>query len=459
MSPRRLIPYLLVFLVLAGAYAGLKWRQEKQATREEQARQVFHLQETEINTLSLVRGNNEVRLVKKNKIWYLTVPLNTKADQTIVDSMVSTLARLRKERDLGVEKDLKPFGLDQPGLLVKFTAQGQPHQLVVGAPAPGGESYYVRRDQDPHLLLISRGSKDSLDRTLLALRDKTLFTFISDEVKGLKVVTDKATVNLEKTGPLTWHWVGRPDFKVRGDKVEKLLRDLGLAQAKNFIEPAPPNLKPLGLVPRRQTEITVVTSMGNQTLFLGAKKGDSVYGRKGADGPVVLVEATLPDEITKTLAALEDQRLWSGAIPEVHQVIWGAPGKTWTATRDKEAWQITGPDHATTQQPSVRLEMALWDFQKLETSKILPQASAGAASPAFRVELRDGAGKPLFHLDEVGPQGKNDLKVVTRVGDQTATALIAQAPFRQWQDEMSRLTATAQKAVAPEQGKSPAGKP
>ena len=142
-----------------------------------------------------------MRLVKKDQVWRLTAPLNTKADQTIVDSMLTTLARLRKERDLGEEKDLKPFGLDKPGLVVKFTAQGQPHQLAIGAKAPGDQNYYVLRDQDPHLLTISTGSKDSLDRQLLALRDKTLLTFITGEVKGLRVKTPKTTVDSGEDRP------------------------------------------------------------------------------------------------------------------------------------------------------------------------------------------------------------------------------------------------------------------
>ena len=215
-----------------------------------------------------------MRLVKKDQDWHLTAPVNTKADQTIVDSMLTTLARLQKERDLGEEKDLKPFGLDKPGLVVKFTAQGQPHQLAVGAKVPGDQNYYALRDQDPHLLTISMGNKDSLDRQLLALRDKTLLAFIIGEVKGLKVKGPKTAVALEKTGPQTWRWVGRPDFRVRGDRVEKLLRDIHIARARNFMEPPPKKLADLGLAPDRQIEITVVTPAGDQVLWLGAKKDD-----------------------------------------------------------------------------------------------------------------------------------------------------------------------------------------
>ena len=221
---------------------------------------------------------------------------------------------------------------------------------------------------------------------------------------------------LEKTGPQTWRWVGRPDFRVRGDRVEKLLRDIHIARAKNFLEPPPKKLTALGLAPYRQTEITVATPAGDQTLFLGTKKDDAVYARIGADGPVVLVDAALADEVDKTLASLEDRRLWSGAIPAVHQVVWGPPGKTWTARKDQDAWKITGPDQAATQQPAARLEMALWNFQKLEGDKILPPGRPPKGSPAFVLELLDQAGKPLLHLSEVGAQGKDRLKVRTRAG-------------------------------------------
>jgi hypothetical protein len=458
MSPRRLLPYLIIFLVLAGAYFGLHWRQEKQVSQDEQAKKVFHLTQAEITGLTLVRGKDEVHLVKKDKEWFLTAPINTKADQAIVDNMLTTLAQLKKERDLGVEKDLKPYGLEKPPLVVKFTALEKPHQLVIGAKVPGDQNYYVLADADPHLLMITQGSKDSLDRQLLALRDKTLLTFITGEVKGLKFVTGKKVVDLEKTGPQTWRWVGRPDFKVRGDNVEKLLRDLHLSQAKNFLEPPPKNLKPLGLVRPLMTEITVVTPAGNQTLWLGPKLGEAAYARKGAGGPIVGVEARLPGDIAKGLSSLEDHRLWAGAIPQVHQIIWGPPGKTWTAKKDQETWQITGPDQMATKQPSARLEMALWNFQKLESAKILPKPGA-AASPTFSVDLLDQAGKPLLHLEEIGPPGKTDVKVVTKAGDKAETALIPQEPFRQWQAEMGRLTATAKKtAPAPEKAEPPEGK-
>ena len=186
----------------------------------------------------------------------------------------------------------------------------------------------------------------------------------------------------------------------------------------------------------------MTTPAGDQILRLGAKKDDVVYARMGAAGPVVLLDAALADEVDKTLKSLEDRRLWSGAIPAVHQVVWGPPGQTWTARKDQDTWKFTGPDQAATQQPAARLEMALWNFQKLESEKTLPRAPPeeppglypGTPGPGRQAPSAPGGG---------GTQGKDHLVVRTREGESAVTVLVPQASFRQWQEEMHRLTATA----------------
>ena len=370
MTLRRLIPYVVVFLILAGAYGGLRWRKERQVARDEEAKKVFALKEGDLSDLTLVRGKDEVRLVKKDQIWRLTAPLDTQADQTVVASLLTTLARLRMERDLGAEKDLKPFGLDKPGLVVKFTAQGQPHQLAIGAKVPGRPELLRPQGPGPPPPHHQHGQQGFPGPPTPGPQGQDPAALCHGRSQGPQGQDPQDHGGpLEKTGPQTWGWAGRPDFRVRGDRVEKLLRDLHIARAKNFVEPTPKKLTALDLDPKQRTEITVATSAGDRTLWLGAKKDDAVYARLGAGGAVVLVDAALAGEVGKTMASLEDRRLWSGAIAAVHQVVWGPPGKTWTARKDQESWKITGPDQAATQQPAARLEVALWNFQKLEGEK------------------------------------------------------------------------------------------
>ncbi len=436
MSPRRLLPYLVIFLILVGTYAGLHWYQARKEAREQQSKQVFAFKADEISAVTLKRGQTEIQLSRQGAAWEITKPLKARADAPAAGDLVKALAQLRLERDLG-PGDLKGFGLDKPGLVVSFTAKGQPHQLALGSPAPGGRGFYVRKDADPNILLIAAGVRDSLDQPLETLRDKTLWAFDPGQVRSVKLRTDKTKVNLEKPGA-TWTWIGRPDFRVRPDRVELLLRRLSEARITGF-PAAPKDLKAVGLAPRAQTEVTVATPQGAQTLFIGARVKEGDYARVGDQGPVVQVGLTVSDDIARTISLLEDRRLWSGAISEVHQVIWGAPGKTWTATREKDFWKLTGPDKAELKIAAPRLEMALAIFQNLEYSSLLPQADAPGTA-AFTLEFFDGAGKSMFRLEELGQPGQAGIAVRTKTGDTVRRALVSPQNFSRWQQEMARLT-------------------
>lgn len=440
MTPKRLLPYLLIFLALTGAYVGLQWRQARQDTQEQQAKKVFPVKEGEIDALTLRRGSQETRLVKEGHDWRLISPLKAKADQAVVDAMLVTLATLQQNRDLGPQSDLKLFGLDPPGLVVEFTAQGQPRRLAIGGQVPGGKSYYALKDQDSNPLLIDFRGKETLDRPLLALRDKTLLAFSPEQVKGLTITTGKTAVRLEKTGPQVWRWVGRDDVVVRGDRVETLLRQLHHARVKDFLDAPPKNLRALGLAPRPQTELTLSLDQGQDTLSLGAGKGDALYARKGARGPVVLVEPDLAAEITKAASSLEDRRLWAGPVTEVHQVVWGPPNKPFVAVKEHGSWKITPPGGAAFTASKMRLEMALWNLQNLEYARILPSAGASPAPPVYIVELFDQADQLLFRLVELGQKGKTEVEVRTQQGDKKVTALVARKNFTSWQEEMAQLT-------------------
>jgi hypothetical protein len=435
-TPRRLLPYLVVFLVLVGAYVGLRWQQAQQEAREQRAKQVFAFKADEISALTLKRDKQEIQLARQGAAWELTRPIKARADALTVGDLVQALAQLKMDRDLGAG-DLKGFGLDRPTLVVSFTAKGKQHRLALGSQAPGGRGFYVRPDDGPNILLVAAGVRDSLDQQLESLRDKTLWAFDPGQVKSVQLRTAKTQVDLDQTGAGAWRWAGRPDFRVRPDRVAQLLQQLREARITGF-PPAPQDLKTTGLAPRAQTEVSVTTPQGAQTLYLGAPMERGTYARVGHQGPVILVSSDLPQNITRTIPLLEDRRLWSGAIQEIHQVVWGAPGTTWTATQKKDSWQLTGPEKAELKQPAPRLEMALVHFQHLEYSSLLP--TAGAPGPAaFTLEFFDAAGKSIFRLEDWGKAGASAATVRTKTGDAVVTAVVPQPKFADWQAEMTRL--------------------
>ena len=443
MNPRRLIPYAVVFLALVATYVGLWWYQAHREVREIQAKQVFAFKTGEISAITLKRPDGEIQLARQGKDWEITRPQKAKADAATVEEMLRQLANLEMVRDLG-PGDLKVFGLDQPALQVSFIAKGEQHHLALGEAVPASQGYYARKDDAPGVFIIAPGARDSLNLQLLALRDRNLWAFNADQVKSLRIRNDQNQVDLEKGNGNTWRWVGRPEMRLSSPRMEQLLQELSGAQVTEFPATPPLDLQAAGLAPQARMEVTVASPQGVESLYLGAQTPNGVYARRGPQGPVVMVARNLPEKIQRGVANLEDRRLWTGLIPEVGQVAWGPPGQTWTARREREGWKITGPNRAEVQKPAYRLEMALINFQKLESSRLvnLPQAGAPAA-PVFVLELFDQAGKPLFRLEQLGNLVKRQAETEVRAtsGGTTVTAVIPQEDFTRWQEEMTRLTA------------------
>jgi hypothetical protein len=441
-NPRRLIPYAVVFLALVATYVGLRWYQVHRQAREIQAEEVFAFKTGEISAMTLKRSGGEIQLARQGKDWEITQPLKAKADAATAEEMLGALAGLKMVRNLG-PGDLKVFGLDQPALQVSFIAKGEQHRLALGGAVPGNQGYYARKDDGPGVFIVATGVRDFLNQQLFALRDKTLWAFNADQVKSLRIRNDQNQVDLEKGNANTWSWVGRPEMRVSSPRLAQLLQDLSGVRVTAFPAAPPPDLQAAGLAPQARMEVTVSSPQGVESLYLGAQTPNGVYARLGAQGQVVLVARNLPEKIQGVLANLEDRRLWTGLIPEVSQVAWGPPGQTWTARRQGEDWKISGPNRAAVQQPAYRLEMVLFNLQRLESTRLvnLPQAGAPAA-PVFVVELFDQAGKPLFRLEQLANlvKGQEETEVRATSGGTTVTAVVPKEDLSRWQEEMTRLT-------------------
>jgi hypothetical protein len=457
MTPRRLLPFLAVFLVLAAIYFALEWHRGKVAREEEEAKRIFVVKGPDITAITLKQPAGEIHLVKDGKNWRLERPIKEQADSITMNSLVAGLSQLRFTRDLGAEKDLKPFGLDQPSLVVSFTAGKKSYTLDVGKKSPGEQGYYARRDQDSRVLIIKTADKESLGRSLSDLRNRALFNFAADQVKSLQVKKGSTQVVLEKKDH-SWMWVGRENIKIDKDRLERLLRFLSLARVKEFVPGPIKDLKTYGLAPPA-LEITVVTDKGEQHLFLGSRKKDECYARQGDQAPVVLSESLLLDFFTVPLENvagvknnplwehargvfpiyLEDHRLWTGEVKDVASLSWGPPDKTWTATKSGEFYKLSGPDKKEVRQPAVRVELALLKLRDLEAERQLTSVTPEEKTKNS-LELRGADGKTLFRLEQLGV-ANGQIKVRYVMGAESPReALVAKAAYDQWQENLKQLT-------------------
>src|SRR6267143_1926612 len=223
---------LLVLLLLAGAIGGAAlWTgkdEQKKAEAKEKSEKLFDFDKSQVKELRLSKeGQLVARMEKSDKGWKLLEPVRADGDDTVVDSLVGTLSTLKQKKDLGEEKDLKAFGLDQPRLEVALKLDGgKDLGLQVGIDNGFDGTLYVKKHGEAMVRVIDAYQKASFEKTAFDLRDKRV-AHLDDgaEVKRIEATGVKWPYPLEKDGTV-WKLGGAPADGAAADRIASAVKSL-----------------------------------------------------------------------------------------------------------------------------------------------------------------------------------------------------------------------------------------
>jgi hypothetical protein len=163
------IVYLVLLLVLVGAYFYLRNRNDQPADLEltlEPSAEVSYLFSEETGTPSRIRieaGSGETVELARNaeNAWTVTQPDEGAANQAAAEAAASQATAMRI-LDIVPDVDPEIVELDNPAhvLTVSFN-DGAEQRVEVGSLTPTQSGYYVR-DMDGQIVIISRSSIDAL---------------------------------------------------------------------------------------------------------------------------------------------------------------------------------------------------------------------------------------------------------------------------------------------------------
>jgi len=130
----------------------------------------------ENNAHRLIINNNEKEIVlnkDKSGEWQITSPLFAKADDEVVNGLVSDLSRLKASQSLEVDPSLwQDFGLKKPGCEVTVLTESSEEKLSFGDKNPTGTSVYARIKGRDKIFLVSTYSANSFKKDLSDLKKK-----------------------------------------------------------------------------------------------------------------------------------------------------------------------------------------------------------------------------------------------------------------------------------------------
>jgi hypothetical protein len=307
LSGKKVWIYLAVLVVVAGTFIVLEWVIPRQAKEGDQP-PIFSLVPGAIQEIRWQRGESVIEL-KKNIHWEMVKPLSTPADPVVVDGVLQVLTSLKPERKFQPEgKDLNEFGLNPPLVRIDFTAQGKKFELHLGSKTVAGQAQYVKTSLSPDIYLVEALTVKELDRDVLALREKKVFSLIPGQIEGLEIGIGKKTLQLAKTAQ-GWVEQGQPEKRLDKNRVESLILDLTWVKAKEFLEGEPESPEWGLKEPAYRVRLTGGgKEKKDERLWIGAEAGGrGFYARSGLHPSTVIIEEAILKKIPADLTGWEEK--------------------------------------------------------------------------------------------------------------------------------------------------------
>jgi len=314
-----------------------------------ESKRLFTAKADDVEAVEIRNAKAEVALQKAGDGWQIEKPLKTKGDKLAITGLVNAVTNAKSERTIEeAPKNPADFGLDKPELTVRFKVKGDAawRRLEFGGKNPTGAWAYVRKDEQPQVILVPENLRFELNKPVLDLRDKSVMDVQADKVIRL-VVHRGSQVVVELQKGEQWD-LARP-VKARADewRASGLVRQAAELKAKDFAAEPAKDLKPYGLdKPVARLELWEKDAKAPKVLALGEVKGkaDILYARHEGTMTVATVEKTILGDVPTGSWEVRDKGLFRYANKDVKKVRVEGGDKTVAVEREGEAkWKVVEP--------------------------------------------------------------------------------------------------------------------
>lgn len=283
--------------------------------------------------------------------WQIEQPLKAKADQKIMNRLVSGVMKKNVHRTFEEPGALSEYGLDNPRVIAIFHLKsGELKTLLLGNTVPVGNYVYVKQESIPDISLVPANTVDELTKFVSDIRDGTVMALVKTDVQKLQLKYTNVGANLvlacEKKG-FEWNLVEPITAKADTRAVEKVISDLNSLKVDRFMDHDIDDLSVYGL---SQPQIEVIVSLSggeNRSLLIGREEGDSVYIKTDSGEQVFLVDAEIISKLPDVPSDLRDRTIMAFDTNAVNKLELKYADRSIICEKksddEGEIWQITTP--------------------------------------------------------------------------------------------------------------------
>ena len=268
----------------------MEWRDKK----------VLVINRDEIQAIEVINSANTIRMIQQDEEWHLESPIQERADQNAVSSLLSTVEFGEAQEFVSDEpEELKSYGLDPPTATIRVRHEDQDGWRTLELGQQKGEYFLARNPERASVFTVSLEIRDKLSQDVLAFRDKDVLDVEQNQITRIVihrkedeeialryedykwiVESPDAQKNQEALAYKFWYPISEIRFASIQDEQSDLM---------NFAEP--------------DVEVIVTLNDGSQRTFIFAGVGDRYLAQKVESGR----QGTISQEdFEKLLFKIED---------------------------------------------------------------------------------------------------------------------------------------------------------
>ncbi len=270
------------------------------------------LASADIEKLSLRRDTETLTFQKDDKGgWTILQPLETQADTTEVEALVSAFADLRIERVVEKENaDPKKYEIPKREVALWVKGQAAPVRVLLGAENALDKTYYGRKEGDPRIVLLPGTLKSPLEKTFFDFRRKDVFNFETKDVQGIKLQAMSARWEARKTED-GWMFSNPLKALAKESAITGLLDSLSGLKAKEFIAEAKTaaEIQKNGLDKPEYSVTLNLPASGREIVYIFHKAADKTFVTTSSSTKIIVPETDILPDLDKKTADLREGKV------------------------------------------------------------------------------------------------------------------------------------------------------
>jgi len=435
---------LLIIAAIGISYVFLYER--KQLPHEEWERlQRKVLPDFRASMVKKIEVNNESGKIVMEKTaddyWYIVEPQRLRADNSEVNSILSEFEYMDKIGSFKREGE-KPFDLTDYGLdttktsITMFTtipAQTDKIQVArprdkytvfVGKKLAAGDNVYLKLDASDEVVVVPGTLYEKVNKNVLDLRSKWVFTFDKEAVESLQIKTNEHSIVCNRKGRF-WRLVEPISDLADLEKIKEIIGKLKTLQVEpgDFL-PETTELARYGLDNPRYT-VTINEKGVSQSVLFGYSLDNKVYVKRTDEPTIFFLKDPILVDLSKKPNDLRDRKVVRfDAIGTygINRLEVKSLSESVTIEKSLDLdWKITKPIAIYADQDTVKNfieKMKTLEIADFVSDKPADLAAYGLNESAIEISLTKEDDKELakFYVGKKLPSG--DRCYVKRIGEE-----------------------------------------